>query len=162
MKESVPRQIVKKPKGILLSLLDIVFRLAMIIIASTMLLMIFKIGEAWIANQSNAIGNIFSILDLQILKTKMFLKSLVLVILIMVVFLVDGLVQRDIRKFQFARESTYLFHRSKLTLSFCFYVPMFVYFASPHLINTQIFFCVMAVVLGIIIHFSVKHFKKYL
>jgi integrating conjugative element membrane protein (TIGR03747 family) len=95
-------------------------------------------------------------------KIRLFLESLPLMGLIIGIFLIDGLAQRDIRKFQCARESTYLFHRPKPILSFCFYIPMFVYFATPTLFNSEIFFIVIAIVLGLIIHVSVKNFKKYL
>ncbi len=162
MKEQVQKQTIKKPKGLLLTLMFIVFQLLLILIASTLILMIFKISERWIAAQSNFYESILSVIDLESLKVKLFLNSLPLMALIISIFLIDGLVQRDIRKFQFARESTYLFHRSKLYLSFCFYVPMFIYFVSPVLINAKLFFTAIGLVLGMITHFSTTHFKKYL
>ena len=57
-----------------------------------------------------------------------FLLALPLFILFVCLGCVDGLVQRDIRKFQAARESTYFFHRIKRTWTFCFFVPLFLLF----------------------------------
>jgi integrating conjugative element membrane protein (TIGR03747 family) len=104
----------------------------------------------------------FSVIEIQEIKLMLFLKSLPLMALVILLFVIDGLVQRDIRKFQCARESTYLFHRPKPILSFCFYVPLFIYCVIPEILNPQLLFVVMALILGLITHVIVKNFKKYL
>lgn len=121
----VQRQNIKNPKGILLTLLGVLFRLSLIIISSTLLLMIWRLIESALANQLNIIDEIISVINLETVRIKIFCNALPLMTLIVVIFLVDGLVQRDIRKFQFARESTYLFHRTKLYLSFFLYSDVF-------------------------------------
>ena len=54
--------------------------------------------------------------------------------------LVDGLVQRDIRKFQGARESTLLFHRIKRCGAAIFFLPLFAYLAWLSPVSPLIFF----------------------
>jgi len=90
-----------------------------------------------------------------------FLLSLPLFILWVVLGIVDGLVQRDIRKFQGARESTYFFHRIKKAWHSSFFVPLFLYLVWPYAINPAWFLVPMAVGLGLMMQLSLRSFKKY-
>jgi integrating conjugative element membrane protein (TIGR03747 family) len=157
-----------KPKGILLSLFEIIFNLILIVLSGTFVLCVVDFCKNLFLKPfhysitDQLLYSMISVMNTEFSKIRLFLESLPLMGLIIGIFLIDGLAQRDIRKFQCARESTYLFHRPKPILSFCFYIPMFVYFATPTLFNSEIFFIVIAIVLGLIIHVSVKNFKKYL
>ena len=74
---------------------------------------------------------------------------------------IDGLVKRDIRKFQGARESTFLFHRIKKTWKPLFFVPLFLYFVCPYPLTPTIFLAPMGISLGFMIQISLQSFKKY-
>lgn len=90
-----------------------------------------------------------------------FLLSLPLFLLLVGFGLVDGLVQRDVRKFQAARESTYLFHRIKKAWKSCFFMPLFFYFVWPFVIHPLWFLMPIAIVLGLMMQLSFQSFKKY-
>lgn len=74
---------------------------------------------------------------------------------------IDGLVQRDIRKFQGARESALLFHRIKYSGSTFFFLPLFAYLIWLSPISPQWFFLPMSIILGFWINFTIRFFKKY-
>lgn len=90
-----------------------------------------------------------------------FILSIPLFLLCLSIGLVDGLVQRDIRKFQGARESTLLFHETKRGLSFWFYVPLLVYMILPWAAPPTWFLLPMAVVSGFLLRLNIQTFKKY-
>jgi len=90
-----------------------------------------------------------------------FLLSMPLFLLLIGWVIVDGLVQRDIRKFQAARESTYLFHRIKMAWQSTFFIPLFLYLVWPYAVNPSWFLMPMAVVLGLMMQVSLRSFKKY-
>jgi len=157
-----------KPKGILLSIFEIVYNLILIVLSSTFILCVTDICKSLLTKQfhysmtEQLLYSTISVMNIEFSKIRIFLESLPLISLIVGIFLIDGLVQRDIRKFQCARESTYLFHRPKPILSFCFYVPLFVYFVSPTLFDSKILFISIAVAVGLIANIMVRNFKKYL
>lgn len=91
-----------------------------------------------------------------------FLCVLPLLMVFIVFGVVDGLVQRDIRKFQGARESAYFFHRIKRMWKPCFFVPLFGYFIWPGVIDPFWFFIPMALCLSVMMQLSLQVFKKYL
>jgi integrating conjugative element membrane protein (TIGR03747 family) len=90
-----------------------------------------------------------------------FILALPLFLLCVGLGCIDGLVQRDIRKFQGARESTYLFHRIKMTWKSLFFVPIFLYFVCPLVIHPLWFFLPLAVTLGLMMQIGLRSFKKY-
>lgn len=75
--------------------------------------------------------------------------------------LVDGLVQRDIRKFQGARESTLLFHRIKRCGAVIFFLPLLAYFAWLSPVSPLWFLMPMAIALGCWLALGLRLFKKY-
>lgn len=90
-----------------------------------------------------------------------FLLALPVFLLLVGLGLVDGLVQRDVRKFQGARESTYLFHRIKRSWPWCFFVPLWMYLVWPWPLLPAWFLIPMAMWLGMMVQLSVRSFKKY-
>ena len=153
-----------KPKGILLSIFEIIFNVILIVLSGTFVLFVFDFCKNLLAKRfhysmtEQLLYSTISVMNIEFSRVRLFLESLPLMGLIIGIFLIDGLVQRDIRKFQCARESTYLFHRPKPILSFCFYMPLFVYFVSPALFNPEIIFVAISVAVGLIVHVMARSF----
>jgi hypothetical protein len=101
---------------------------------------------------------------LEIILTRMciFLLSIPFLIVIFGVFIIDGLVQRDIRKFQGERESALFFHRAKLLSSTLFGFIFFLFLAMPIQISSQYILIPMSLICGFILMYSIKNFKKYM
>jgi len=75
---------------------------------------------------------------------------------------VDGLVKRDLRKFNNARESTLFFHRSKSLLSTLFFTAYFLFMVTPLPINPAFWIMSLALLVGLVICLAIQQFKKYL
>lgn len=90
----------------------------------------------------------------------LFTIALPLLILSLGLGLIDGLVQRDIRKFQGARETTLLFHRIKRCGTAIFFIPFFLYMAWLSPVSPLWFFLPMATGLGLWLALTVRFFKK--
>jgi len=91
----------------------------------------------------------------------LFIHYIPFITVIFVIFIIDGLVQRDIRKFQCARESAFIFHRLKPLASQMCCVTFFCYMCVPINISSEYFFVPMACLSGLFIKLSVENFKKY-
>lgn len=87
--------------------------------------------------------------------------ALPLLLLGLMIGLVDGLVQRDIRKFQGARESSLLFHTIRYSGTALFFLPLLAYFAWLSPVSPAWFFIPITAVMGLWLTFSVRFFKKY-
>lgn len=105
---------------------------------------------------------IVTIIEILVSRFILFLMALPLFVLVLLVCFTDGLVKRDIRKFQGARESTLIFHRAKRFLGLCFFIPLFVYLACPWSIAPIWFLGSQLVLLGLMMTITMAHFKKYL
>jgi integrating conjugative element membrane protein (TIGR03747 family) len=110
----------------------------------------------------NTIQLLLFSLEIDISRILIFCLALPLFVLILLVGVTDGLVQRDIRKFQSAGESSFKFHHIKGLFGFLFFIPFFIYLALPLAVNPYIFLPVQALLLGATALLSVKYFKKYL
>ncbi len=91
-----------------------------------------------------------------------FILSIPLWASLLFVMTVDGLGQRDIRKFQAARESTFLFHRLKLLTSHVFYGFFLFFMSTPWVIEPSILLLPMILTVSILLMLSIKYYKKYL
>lgn len=94
---------------------------------------------------------------------------LAVVLLSMPVFVVaavmgglDGLVQRDLRRFGGAVESSFLYHHLKKLLSPLIGLPILVYLAAPWPLHPTAVFIPPALAFGGIVQRTVARFKKYL
>jgi len=76
--------------------------------------------------------------------------------------LLDGLVQRDLRRFGGAVESSFLYHHLKKLLSPLISVPILVYLAAPWPLHPTAMFVPPALAFGWIVQRTVARFKKYL
>jgi integrating conjugative element membrane protein (TIGR03747 family) len=90
-----------------------------------------------------------------------FIVSLPLWATVLFVMIVDGLVQRDIRKFQAARESTFLFHRLGLLIRHVFYGFFLLYMSLPWQVQSKTFILIMLLTVSVLMMLMVKHYKKY-
>ncbi len=103
-----------------------------------------------------------AITEIQLLRFLIFILALPLFILVLLIFIIDGLVKRDIRKFQGARESALVFHRLKGFTGFCFFAPFFIYLSIPIAINPLFIFIPQMLLWGSTMALSLTYFKKYL
>ena len=76
--------------------------------------------------------------------------------------ILDGLVQRDLRRFGGAVESSFLYHHLKKLLSPLIGVPILVYLASPWPLHPTAVFVPPALAFGWIMQRTLARFKKYL
>jgi integrating conjugative element membrane protein (TIGR03747 family) len=85
-----------------------------------------------------------------------------LFILAAFVGLVDGLVRRDIRKFQAGAESGFLYHRARASLRPLAVLPWGLYLGSPVFVHPLLILLPAAVLLGVAVDIAAGSFKKYL
>jgi len=91
-----------------------------------------------------------------------FLLYLPLIGLNLLIFIIDGIVQRDIRKFQGAKESAFLFHRLQALGEFSFSILFLIYIGLPQPFQPIWILLPMSILFGLFASFSIKNFKKYL
>jgi len=75
---------------------------------------------------------------------------------------VDGLVQRDLRRFGGGLESGFLYHHLKKMIRPMVSVPILLYLASPWPVHPTLIFVPPMIAFGYFIQRSVSKFKKYL
>ena len=90
--------------------------------------------------------------------------SLMIPLLLMAMFvgLVDGLVRRDLRRFESGRESGFVYHRAKATLIPLLVLPWVIYLTLPVSVNPLFVLPPSAVLLGVAVDVVAGSFKKYL
>ena len=76
--------------------------------------------------------------------------------------LVDGLVQRDLRRFGGGLESGFMYHHLKKMIRPMVSVPIFLYLASPWSVHPTVVFVPPMIAFGYFVQRSVSKFKKYL
>lgn len=95
------------------------------------------------------------------LRLVIFILMLPIILVVMFVCAIDGLVKRDIRKFQGARESTLLFHKTKALMPKGFYLSIFIYLCIPLSMSPLFFIGLLAILVGISMSVTITYFKKY-
>lgn len=75
---------------------------------------------------------------------------------------VDGLMRRDLRKFEAGRESSFVYHRAKRTLLPLMVSPWVIYLSLPLSVNPIWVLLPCAAVLGWMVAITAATFKKYL
>jgi integrating conjugative element membrane protein (TIGR03747 family) len=85
-----------------------------------------------------------------------------LLLMAMFVGLVDGLVRRDLRRFEAGRESGFVYHRAKATLIPLLVLPWVIYLTLPISVNPLFVLLPSAVLLGVAVDVVAGSFKKYL
>jgi integrating conjugative element membrane protein (TIGR03747 family) len=76
--------------------------------------------------------------------------------------LVDGLVGRDLRRFEAGRESGYVYHRAKASLTVLLVLPWVTYLMLPISVNLHLILLPCAVLLGLAVDVTARSFKKYI
>jgi integrating conjugative element membrane protein (TIGR03747 family) len=92
----------------------------------------------------------------------LFVAFIPFMFVIIFVLIIDGLAQRDKRKFQGARESTFLFHRLKPLAKLSFFFLFFIYMVFPYMVMPELFLMPMVILSSLFMMLTIKSFKKYL
>jgi hypothetical protein len=103
----------------------------------------------------------FNVTEIIVARSGLFLKFMPFMLIILSVLIIDGLVLRDKRKFQGARESTFLFHRLKELAKVSFFSLFFMYMVIPYSLPPSLFWLPMAFLSSLFVMLSIKSFKKY-
>ena len=90
------------------------------------------------------------------------LLSLPVFLLFGLVGLVDGLVQRDLRRFGGGIESGFIYHHLKPLLKPLFWLPFLIYLTCPVSLHPSAVFVPPAIVFALIVAKTASRFKKYL
>lgn len=115
-----------------------------------------------ISNHASLLDIIVSVSKLIKVRLYLFIKGLPFLCIFLFVCIIDGLVQRDVRKYQGARESAFLFHRLKIATSFSFYIIFFITMGMPISFPTEYSLIMLTCIMGYLSKLSVQYFKKYL
>lgn len=96
------------------------------------------------------------------IRSLLLLQALPLLILSVLVGIVDGLVQRHVRRLNVQRESGYLHHRAKALFLPLTLLPGFMYLVLPVSLSVGGFVSASAIVSGLMAAIAVGSFKKHL
>ena len=101
--------------------------------------------------------------------TQVFCIRLVIIALSLPIFvlfgagaMVDGLVQRDLRKFGCGNESAWLYHKVKKYLGSVLVMTLMFYLSLPISVHPNLVFMPAAVLFGFLLFLTTSRFKKYL
>lgn len=97
-----------------------------------------------------------------IIRLAEFMLFLPVFLLLGVVGLIDGLVQRDLRRLGGGRESALIYHSVRQGVAFCFYAGCFLYLVMPFAIKAAYLLLPFAILFSVAVSLTVKTFKKYL
>jgi hypothetical protein len=102
--------------------------------------------------------------SLEIIVTRciIFLMSVPFLLVILILFFIDGLVQRDVRKYKGERESALFFHRIKPLIFISFILIFCIYMSIPFLVSPQFVLFSMVFISGFFTLLTIKSFKKYM
>lgn len=85
-----------------------------------------------------------------------------LFVLVAIVGLTDGLVQRDLRRFGIGRESAFKYHHAKKSLGPIMILAWVIYLSIPFSIHPNLILIPAAILFGVMIALTASNFKKYL
>lgn len=121
----------------------------------------YEVGLAILTFQDYGLAALYTVLTFCV---RLVILSLTIPLFALAVFtgVVDGLVQRDLRKFGSGRESSYLYHKARGTIIPLMIVPWTVYLAVPISISPLLILLPCALILSVSICITVATFKKYL
>lgn len=121
----------------------------------------YEIGRCLIRFQDYGLAAMYTVLTFCL---RMVILTLTIPLFVLAAFtgLVDGLVQRDLRKFGSGRESSYLYHKARGTIIPLVIVPWTVYLATPFSISPLLILLPSAIFLCTSVYITTSSFKKYL
>jgi integrating conjugative element membrane protein (TIGR03747 family) len=111
--------------------------------------------------ENNLIAAAFSVLVF-IVRLLVLCLSVPLLLMAAFIGLVDGLVQRDIRRFGAGRESGYIYHRAKACVMPLLTWPWVIYLALPVSLSATWILLPSAILMAITLALAASTFKKYL
>lgn len=85
-----------------------------------------------------------------------------LFVLVAIVGLTDGLVQRDLRRFGVGRESAFKYHHAKKSIGPIMILAWVIYLSIPFSIHPNLILIPAAILFGLMIALTASNFKKYL
>jgi hypothetical protein len=109
----------------------------------------------------NIINVVSSGTEIELTRFICIILLLPLFLLLLLVSIMDGLVKRDVRKYQGARESTYMFHRFKNIFGFGFFISLLFYLCLPLALSPLAILLPQIILLSLVCHISISNFKKY-
>ena len=95
------------------------------------------------------------------LRLALWLSAILPVALGYAVGMIDGLVERSIRRYSGGRESATLYHRAKYAIAGVVGLSLFVYVCVPMTFELQCGSWVMAALIGVLSRLQWKYYKKY-
>lgn len=111
---------------------------------------------------NNVISIVLGSFEIVATRAIVFVWSLPLLCLMHFVLIVDGLVQRDIRKFKAAKESTFFFHRVSSFTHAWLMTFFFIYMVIALPISPNLLLIPMIMGSAFLTMLSIKSYKKYL
>jgi integrating conjugative element membrane protein (TIGR03747 family) len=121
----------------------------------------YYLGQVYVHAESYLIAAAYTVL---VFLVRLSVLTLTLPLFLMAAFvgLVDGLVRRDIRRFGAGRESGFVYHRARASLTPLAMLPWVTYLALPFSVNPLFILLPGAVLLGVAVCVAAATFKKYL
>lgn len=121
----------------------------------------YYVGTIYTHLENGLIAAAYTVL---VFTVRLLVLSLTLPLFVMAAFvgLVDGLVQRDIRRFGAGRESGYIYHRAKACVMPLITWPWVLYLALPVSLDAVLILVPSATLLGMVVALTISRFKKYL
>lgn len=121
----------------------------------------YEIGRVMIQLEDYGLAALYTVLTFCV---RLVILTLTIPLFVLAAFtgLVDGLVQRDLRKFGSGRESSYLYHKARGTIFPFVMVPWVGYLALPISVSPFLILMPCAFFIGLSIHITALSFKKYL
>lgn len=121
----------------------------------------YYLGVVYVYLEDYLIAAAYTVLVFLLRLLVLFL-SLPLFLLAVFVGLVDGLVRRDLRRFNAGRESGFIYHRARASLMPLAVLPWVIYLALPVSISPLLIILPCALLLGLAMNITAGSFKKHL
>lgn len=119
------------------------------------------IGQLYLAFEDMVLAIVYTTFTF-VVRLMILLLATPLLLLAMLSGFVDGLVQRDLRRFGAGRESSFIYHRAKRAVLPLLAAPWVIYLALPCSLNPLFVLLPCALLLGIAVTITASTFKKYL
>jgi hypothetical protein len=96
-----------------------------------------------------------------LLRTLTYLQFQPFMLAILGIAFIDGIVIREIRKYQVSRERTFIFHRSKALLGRVYFLILLLYLSLPYPIPPVGYWLLSTVIIGFLMQITIRSYKKY-
>jgi len=120
-----------------------------------------QFAQAYVEVQNYLLAALFTVFTF-VVRLAVLTLAMPLFLLAVVTGTIDGLMRRDLRKFGAGRESSFIYHRAKRTLSPLVVSPWVIYLSLPFSVNPFWVLLPCVVLLGWMVAITAATFKKYL